>query len=228
MGRCFYIFFFAICSLGQLTFAELAFAQDKGKSILIDGISVLAGGVASDESDSIAVLLSDVEFQATLARLIRQGSEDPATPLTDAERNASRRSVVLVQMLARQARQFREVVPFTVRTTFKFNLISRIGGIDATDKLLARFGMTDTSFDAWIETTLLATTQIRDMRQQVEAPKPAEVNARIRLETKEPLDQISEQLKKRYRRLIIQERCQELVRKWFDGVVSGGRVRILQ
>ncbi|MCP4678170.1 MAG: hypothetical protein GY854_22185 [Deltaproteobacteria bacterium] len=216
--------FFLVVSLG----AARAAGDTPSDAVLVDGLAALAGGQAANELDSIVILKSDMEFEAALLLLRRNVSGGLDKKLDDVTRKEARRCAVLIRMLARQAKQFQEVVNPEEKTALRKALVSRAGGPDQMEALLARHGMGESDLTAWIETALLASTQVRYMEDQVDLPSDREIDERARVESSQKSGVEEGDTYDKYRRLIIEERTKQSVKRWLDSLLEGGRVRIMQ
>ncbi|MCP4602670.1 MAG: hypothetical protein GY847_19505 [Proteobacteria bacterium] len=218
--RAFLLAFF--CNIAHVT------ADIPDGAVLIDGLAVLAGGIAADESDSIAVYLSDVEFEAALLRIRRFGPAGVDGKLDKKTRLEARRSAILIRMLARQAKQFQEVVDPGDSVALRDELIARAGGLEAMERLFARFGMNRNDLKNWTETALLATTQIRYVEDQVDIPSDREIINRIEDENPYETAARKREVYEAYRNSILKARTDQMVRSWLQGILTEGRVRIMQ
>ncbi len=197
-------------------------------AVLIDGLAVHAGSRSIDEADSITVFLSDVEFEAALLLVIKHGPTGVHGDLDEKTRLKARRSAVLIRMLARQAKQFQEVVSPEDIAALKDELTVQAGGPEAMTRLLARFGMSKTHLENWVQTALLATTQIRYIEEQADIPSDGEIADRFEQENPYNTPTERQDAYEAYRRTILQERKEQLVKSWLEGILAEGRVRIIK
>jgi hypothetical protein len=215
-------------ALGLVFFiGRSAAAADTPKgAVRLDGLAMLAGGRESDESDSIPVLVSDVEFEAALVLLRKQSSIEPDLR-SDAEVwKKARRSAVLVRMLSRNAKQLGESIDPSLAETLENELIERAGGPDAMDLMLARFGVESRDLKTCAENALLAAGRLRYMEEQVDIPSDREIVERIQQDADG--DPKNEQAYGKYRRLILEERLNLSIAAWLNDILAKGRVRILK
>ncbi len=196
-------------------------------AVLIDGLAALVGGQAANELDSIAILKSDMEFEAALL-LLRNGSGGLDRELDGVIRKEALRCAVLIRMLARQAKQFEEVVKPGEKAALRKALVRRAGGPEQMEALLARYGMGEDDLATWMETALLASTQIRYIEDQVDLPSDREIEERAQVELSQKSGVEEGVTYEKYRRLIIEERTKRSVKRWLDSLLEGGRVRIMQ
>lgn len=205
-------------------------AQVKGapKAVLIDGIAVLAGGRATNEAESMRILQSDLEFESALL-LLRRDRPVPPNRIRDARIwLVAQRSAVLIRILANQARQFQETADTAASAAVKRVLVTRAGGKEAMSALLNRFGMKERDLDAWIENALLAATQLRYIRDQVDTPSDREIKAEML--TSGTADLSEEEKQRAYERAqqrIIEGRLENSFRTWIRELLKEGRIRIL-
>ncbi len=198
-------------------------AQEKKDAVLLDGLAVLAGGKSWNESDSIPVLLSDVEFSAALIMIREQGPVDTLDSFPDRLRIRARRWAVVVRLLARQAGQFKETTNPGDVAALKKELIEKAGGPEAMQQLLTRFGVDDTALTQWVENALLAALQVRYIIEQVDVP-PLETKE-TSLDEKQPDE---DGYIRTQRRMILHERTEQTMKKWLASILAVDEVRIIQ
>jgi hypothetical protein len=200
-----------------------ATAETKENVVLLDGLAVLAGGKSWNESDSIPVLLSDVEFEAALIMIRERGPIDTLNSFPDSVRIRARRWAVVVRLLARQAGQFKETTNPRDVAALRKELIEKAGGPEAMQQVLTRFGVDDTALTLWIENALLAALQVRYIVEQVDVPSP-EIEESI-LDGKQKYE---DGYLKTQRRMILRERTEQTMKKWLANILAVDEVRIIQ
>ena len=221
-------FVFAASFITNIPLGALAQSRRTSNAILIDGIAVLAGGRSSNEGESMRILLSDLEFESALL-LLRRGQPIPKNRIRDARIwLVAQRSAVLIRILAHQARQFQETIGSADAAAVKRVLVGRAGGKKGMKRLLERFGMTFRDLDAWIENALLAATQIRYIRDQVDSPSDREIQAKMLTEpgTKDRADK--QAAYEKAQQLIIDERLERTFQTWLRELLKEGRIRVIQ
>ena len=203
-------------------------AQSKRKTLLIDGIAVLAGGQAANETESTRILLSDLQFESVLL-LLRRGNPIPQNRIRDARIwLVAQRSAVLIRVLANQARQFQETVDSAEASAVKRILIERAGGNENMESLLGRFGMAERHLDAWVENALLAETQIRYVREQVDTPSDKEIKVRMLTGSEAGTPEEKQEAYENTRKRIVEERMETTFEVWMKQLLKEGRIRIVQ
>jgi hypothetical protein len=200
-----------------------ATAEPQEEGILLDGLAVLAGEKAWNESDSIPVLLSDVDFEAALIMVREQGPIQTLNSVPDSVRIRARRWAVVVRLLARQAGQFKETTNPRDVAALRKELIKRAGGPEAMQQLITQFGVDDNALTQWIENALLAAAQVRYIIEQVDVPS-TEMEKSVSNGTQKPEDGYL----KTQRRLILKERTAQTMKKWLESILAVDEVRIIQ
>jgi hypothetical protein len=193
-------------------------------AVRADGLAVLVGGSAGDDSGSVPILLSDLEFEATLLLIQESGSAGLYRRVTETVRREARRRAVLTRLLARQAKQFQEEASPAEVSSIVRALTEIVGGEAAMAELLARYGMDVGDLEDWAEVSLLAATQIRYIEEQVEIPSRREIRERMAADG----DAAAGATEEDYRRLILEERLRKTVGSWLGGILRSGRVRLLR
>ena len=192
---------------------------------LLDGLAAMVGGRAASESDSTAVLLSDVEFQAKLMMLYKSQGD---APLNDEVRIEARRIVVIVTILADQARQLQETVDPADVASLRKVFMQRAGGKETLNGILASYGMTGKQLDNWLENTILASKQISYVESQVELPSDEEISAKLTTDPDSQSNQGDADLYDELRRQIVADRLIKTVKTWLFAVLASANVRIVQ
>jgi hypothetical protein len=195
-----------ILSIALCLVAGGAWANAKNSGVLLDGLTVLAGGESGAEFDAMPILLSDIEFEATLFMIIEQGPTGAFGAIPPSARIRARRYGVLVRLLARQAKLFQDMANPSDVATIKTELIQRAGGHDAMKRVLKRFGMNDDNLTNWIKTALMVSIQIGQIVDQ------------LSLETGIYGSKMTS----------YGQRDKQTVRKWLAGILLGNHVRILR
>lgn len=200
-----------------------ATAEPQEEGILLDGIAVLAGGKTWNESDSIPILLSDVDFEAALIMVRERGPIQTHSSVPESVRVRARRWAVVVRLLAKQAGQFKETTNPRDVAALRKELIKRAGGPEAMQQLITQFGVDDTALTQWIENALLAAAQVRYIIEQVDVPSP---------EMEESVSNGKQQTEDGYiktqRRMILKERTAQTMKKWLESILAVDEVRIIQ
>ncbi len=203
-------------------------AEPKNKAVLIDGLSVLAGGIGANESDSVSVLLSDVEFEAVLLLLRKLGPSTVQRDIEDGLRIQARRHAVLVRLLARQAKQLKENTNAGEVADLRNKMIERAGGTKAIEKLYKNYGVGENALIQWAENALLAATQIKYIKEQVDAPSDKEIVERLKSRFGSTDGEARKELYDTYRQMILKEQTDDKVRGWLLGILAESRVRIIR
>jgi hypothetical protein len=223
-GAGFLLFSIVICFLiSNANGGSPAAAQPKDDAVLLDGLAVLAGGKSWNESDSIPILLSDVEFAAALIMIRERGPIDTLDTFPDSVRIRARRWAVVVRLLARQAGQFKETTNPRDVAALRNELIEKAGGPEAMQQLLTRFGVDDTALTQWVENALLAALQVRYIVEQVDVPA-----SKIEDPISNGKQKKEEGYLKTQRRMILRERTELTMKKWLASILAVDEVRIVQ
>jgi len=201
-------------------------APPGGDPLLVDGISLLSGGPTANESDAVPLLLSDIEFESAIILTARMGPAGLSHPASGDDWLRARRRATLVRLLAGQARHFHETADPAAKRALLKQVIYDVGGEEALGKLMSRFGMRRSDLDRWIENTVLALTQIRYMKDQVELPSRRDVEAKALAEEGRFPDSPSE--RERYRRMVLEEKTDEQIQKWLEQTSKRGHIRIIR
>jgi hypothetical protein len=144
-------------------------AEETENVVLVDGISVITGSQTSNESDAISVLLSDVEFDATLILTTKHGATGALRDPTESEWRRAKRHAVLIHLLAAKARYLHETASDEDRQAIQDEITAMVGGESAMSTILARLGLGFQDLSLFSETAALALTQIRYFEEQVES-----------------------------------------------------------
>ena len=208
------------------TTVSLADESPGGGALLVDGISILSGGPTANESDAVPLLLSDIEFESVLILTARMGPAGLSHPPSGDDWVKARRRATLIRLLAGQARHFHETADPDMKRQLLSQVIDDVGGEEALGKLMARFGMMHSDLDRWIENAVLALTQIRYMKDQVELPSRRDVEAKALAEEGRFPDSPSE--REQYRRMVLEEKTNEQIQKWLEETSKRGHIRMVR
>ena len=192
-------------------------------AVLMDGLAVLVGSRAGNESDATPIMLSDVKLQAKLMELGVERAKKRKTPLIEA-----RRAVVLITILSAQAKQFQEKVDPKEVANLKRWFTERIGGATALGKMLNQLGMTPNDLDKWLQNMVLASGQIRYIESQVELPTGQEISKAVASKPKSDKESSAGNEFDETRRRIVADRLVQTVRNWLYAVLESANVRIVK
>jgi hypothetical protein len=150
-------------------------ADPPADAVLIDGLSLMAGGRPADESGATPVLISDVGLEADLLLVRRFGTDWERAPRSAQLLLEARRVAAIVTLLAGQARQMGEEVGLAQIEAARKLITERAGGPAALAALLERHGAGPERLDRWLTDSLLATAQVRYITERIEPPTDEDV-----------------------------------------------------
>ena len=223
-----YLTVFSIAALATIVIASnTAHTQQTENEILLDAISVLVGSRASKESDATPLLLSDVEFEATLILVGRFGPGGLHKRMTKTLWLEGRRRVTLIRLLANQARQLHEVATIVEKKYLLQEIVEQMGGKKPMDNFLIQLGVGRDTLNVWIENAALALTQIGYVEEQVELPSNKDIEARIARDSKSD-NSASKDIREKYREMIMEEKTDEQIRRWLIDLSLEGSIRVIR
>ncbi len=199
--------------------------ESTDNALIVDGISVLSGSRSANESEAVPVLLSDIEFEAVLIIASRMGPAGLDHRPTEDDWVRARRRATLIRLLADQARHLHETAAPLIKRQLLNQVVYDLGGEEALDGLLARFGMRRSALDSWVEDAALALIQIRYIKDQVERPSRRDVEAKARAAG---ATQPDTEKREEYRRMILEEKMDKQIEKWLEETRQRGHIRIIR
>jgi len=216
-----------VALLPSLWMGGIVEAEQHQKEVVLDGVSVLAGGRDSNESDASLLLLSDIELEASLILVGRYGAAGLERPLTKALWKEARRRATLILLMAAQARQLNELVSNDEKQALLEEITEQMGGRASLHAFLERIGVERPSLDKWIENAALALRQLKYVGDQVEVPSNREIEARMDTDSR-GLEKNLESVRERYRELIMKEKTDEQIRQWLRELSMEGAMRVVR
>ncbi len=160
---CKFLYFLLVAHFAILV-ADKALANQA--LITVDGLSVLVGGSASEESDAQPILLSDIELEAAIISAARDRKENFLQQHSESAWREAKERALLIRLLAAQARRLHESASEEDKKNLKNEVVALIGGVSLMNQFLTRIGMEHEALDKWIENAVLAINQIRFFRDQ--------------------------------------------------------------
>jgi hypothetical protein len=205
-----------------------AVADPPTDAVLLDGLSVLAGGRAEEESAAAPVTMSDVGLEAQLLLVRRLGPAWRDGPVDERLWVEARRIAALAVMLARQARQMGETIELGVIEAELGELRARAGGPAAMRALLGRYGADEDDLHRWVEDSLLAALQVRYLRDRIDPPTERELQRRFELGGHELKGREFDEVRTEYRRVVVEEQTRQALFSWLGSALERGLLRLIR
>ncbi len=148
-------------------------ADPPDDAVLLDGISVLAGGRPADDAAAVPILLSEVALEGEFLQLSRFGPMGSNRVVDEALRKQARKQALLIRVLANRAKRLEEVVDPSQVLSLEQKLTGLAGGEYAMERLLQRYGVSRDYLHQWAKNALLAVAQVRYAEEQTDGPGKA-------------------------------------------------------
>ena len=228
--------YFAILSFGVVFLplspvsAQNTLGPQANGTVLIDGISVITGSHTSNESEATPILLSDIEFEATLilASTLGPGAILDSTSPQDWRR--AKRQAVLLRMLAAQARYLHETASETDTHSILKALTRMVGGESAMSTLLTRLGLGFQELTLFSETAALALTQLQYFEEQVSLSSWHKGRHRRNRQRRdrERRAAVDKNFVSGYRHLVGPKQTEAQIEKWITDLMDNGHIRTIR
>jgi len=203
-------------------------AAGQGSRVLVDGITVLSGGLVGDDSVASPVLRSDVELEARLMLLLSRGPAWSSAAIDEELIARARRRISHVRLMSRQARQIGEVIQPGDKAKLRSSLEKLAGGVDALVRIAESCGADEGDLDIWVEDTLLAAAQLTYLRERLEPPGDEELE-RIFAEGDHPFaGQPFDEARREFSRYVMEQRVRLELLEWLDSTLQHRKISLVE